>query len=326
MAGVTVIGSTALPPAPEREPEDLGPLRPSSVWYWVAGAIALAGIVGGIVLAIVTVVDTIDEVDAWPRIDVPGTADVSLDRGDHTLFLEYPGAYEGYRAIAPDVEVTSPSGVEIPVVRRPYGGTTYSWSGHQGESFASFFVPEDGTYQIEVVSDSEPLQEVAIGQDITGQVVLRVLGGMGIAGLSVIAAGTIVVVTAMRRGKEKRRRRPAPKWNPGSPGVAWAPPPPGAWPPVYAAPPPPGAWPPPTVGYPPPPGAWPPPVVGYPPPPGGSPYPPPPGGSPYPPPPGTGPATGGVDTTPAGPAASTTAVVDEAPGSDTPPPASDPST
>jgi hypothetical protein len=309
---VTAVDPSTLPRAPSTE--DLGPLRPSSFWYWLAGIIGIGGVIGGIVFSVLTITDTIDQVDDWPRVDVPGSAEFQLDDGEYTLFLEYPGANDNYfYENPPDVEITSPSNVSLPIVPRRYGTTTYSWSGHEGESFGRFQAPETGTYRIEVTSEPEPFQQVAVGHDITGRVVLRVFGGLAIAGIAVILSLILVIVTAVRRGREKRRRRPPMAWVSGGPPPGGYPssgypppgtyaPPPGAWPPPYGTPPYPG-----TGSYPPPPGAYPPPPGGYPPPPGA--YPAPPGGAPSPPPGAWAPSAPGAPG---------------APGAAGPPEASDP--
>jgi hypothetical protein len=264
------------------------PLKPSSAWYWVGAAIALAGVIGGIVFGVTRVTAAIDDVDDWPRVAVPGREDVALDEGEHTLFVEYPGAadygtyYEPF-GDDPVVELVDASGDEvIGAVAPRFSSTTYTYSGHEGRSFGTLHVPADGTYTLVVRGEPEPGQTVAVGDDPVGPVLIGVFGGIGIAGLATLVGLVVVIVVAVRRGREKRRRRPVRPWGPPS----------GGWYPAPATYPPPGAYPAPG-GYPPPPGSYPPPGT-YPapgmPPPGTypAPAPPPPPASTWPPPPPSG--------------------------------------
>jgi hypothetical protein len=288
------------------------PLRPSSAWYWVAGILAVVGVVGAIVFSVVIVKDAVDSVDDWPRVSVPGSEEVVLDAGGHTLYLEYPGAGDYYTFVdPPDVEITDPDGDPV-VVMPTTVRESYSWSGHSGVSFARFHADSDGLYEVEVRSEPRGTQEVAIGEGIDGRIALAVLGGMAIGGLSVLVALIIAIVTAVRRGKEKRRRNPPPAWNPPPPGAygspaGWGAPYPGTYPqPGWGAPPPPGAYPQPGWGAPPPPGAYPQPGWGAPPPPGAYPAP-----SAYP---------QGMASAPPPPGASSPAPPPAAPTPESPPP------
>jgi hypothetical protein len=254
------------------------PLKPSTLWYWIGGLVMLIGVIGGTVFGIVRVVGAIDDVDDWPRVDIPSSDELTLDEGEYDLFLEYPGAaqttyYDGF-VDDPDVELVDDRGDAVfGAVYSDFSTTTYSYGNHEGRSFAVLDVPADGTYTLEVRGEPRPGQQVAVAADdpVVG-ILVGVFGGMGIAGFAVLVGAILMIVTAVKRSRERKRRNPPRRW---------APPTQGWYPPASAYPPPPGAYPPPS-GYPAGPGG---PGGGYPPP---GPYAPPPGS--YAPPPGAPPA------------------------------------
>lgn len=319
------------PPAPPTVDGDDSPLRPSSAWYWVGVVIMVAGIVGGIVFGVTRVSDAVGKVDDFPRVAVPGSAEIDLDAGGYTVFHEYPGASQSYGfSFTPTVEITAPDGA--PVDLDSYAGSeTYNLSGHEGRAVWTFDAPVGGAYRVEVRGEPEPFEEIAIGTSYVGQMLLGIFGGIAFAGLGVLIGGVLMIVIGVKRGRARRARQPPPSFPP--PGVYPVGAPDMAGTPAWAAPPPPGAWPPPQA---PPPPSW-----GAPPPPGGGAVtggwgapgtwpgagagwapPPPPGPAPVAPaPPGTTPDV----TPPAGPAGAPPDDPSEPGWAAPPPPGSDPS-
>jgi hypothetical protein len=247
---VTAVGPLPAPAAsPEPEIAADEPLRPSTLWYWIGALIIVGGAIGGVVFGTTRVVGAVNDVDDWPRVPVPGELEVELSEGEYTLYLEYPGAGSTYDDFGfdptwdpPEVELVDADGDEvIGAVQTSFTTTTYSYTGHEGRSFGELDVPADGTYTVIVRSEPEPRQQVALGNDPIGDILIGVFGGLGIAGLAAIVGLVVVVMTAVKRGRDKRRRRPPTPWGAPQPG-GWYPPPPGAFPP-------PGSYP--VPGYPP---------------------------------------------------------------------------
>jgi hypothetical protein len=247
------------PPAPPTADVDDSPLRPSTAWYWVGVLLMVGGIVGGIVFGVTRVSDAFGKVDDFPRVAVPGRADIDLDAGGYTIFHEYPGASDAYGfSFTPTVAITGPDGSLVDL--DSYAGSeSYNLSGHEGRAVWTFDAPVDGSYRVEVRGEPEPFEEIAIGTSYVGQMLLGIFGGIALAGLGVLIGGVLMIVIGVKRGRARRARQPPPAF-----------PPPGAYPgavpamagaPTWAAPPPPGAWPPPQA---PPPPSW-----GAPTPPGG---------------------------------------------------------
>jgi hypothetical protein len=238
------------PPAPRDQ------VRPSLWWFGVAGGLAVAGIVGAIVVGVVGVMRLADRVDGFTRIDVPGSGAVEIDDpGGYSIYHEYLGASdESYRS-APGVTVTDPAGNEV-VLRRYTTTVTYDFGSHEGEGIYTFEAERSGTYQVETTGDpSSSSTTIAVGRGIGRGIASSIVGALVVGAVGVIAGGVLAIVTGVRRGRSRRMLNAA-RWGPPGPPGTWGPP--GAWgqPGYSGAPGPPGAAGPPGAWGPGPPGAW----------------------------------------------------------------------
>jgi hypothetical protein len=247
---------TAPPSATGRAPGGGSPSgrKPSSAGYWIAGVAGVVGVIAAVAWFAISLVGYFGAVDSYTRFSVPGSRTVQLDAGTYKVFAEYPGAnldVSGTDSVGV-VRVVDATGRPV-VISNAVLSESYAWNGHDGRSIAQFTAPTTGQY---TVSAAEPAigsssgVQVAVGRGLGDSVVGPVLGSMAVGAISVLFAIVLVIVTAVRRGRWRRRNLPPP--NVGYPGCYG---PSGFYPPAgpYGAPP--GAYGPPAGAYGPPPGA-----------------------------------------------------------------------
>jgi hypothetical protein len=254
--------------APPAAPVGVEPLKPSGWWYVAAVGVGIAGIVGAIVIAVVSFNRFIDHIDDFARVDAPGTDTVRLEEGEYTVFLEFPGADEEF-VDEPfvDFTITDPDGTEVDLDDY-FGESTYSADSRDGLALYTFTADETGEYT--VTSEGDPAT-IAIGEGLFGGALGGFIGAAILGFVAVVAAIIMIIVIAVKRSGARNRRQLAlvrSGWTqsgpPGWPGPPGASAPPGAaGPPGYSSGGPPPGSPPSDPSYPPAP-----PPSSYPPPPG----------------------------------------------------------
>ena len=169
--------------------------KPSSAWYVLGALIAAGGLVIGLVWGFMTYTGYRDDIQAFDRIQAPGTEQLVLDEGAQTIYVE--GTSE---AAAGDVTVTAPDGTAVPTSDY-FGDVRYDApDGSVGKAFATISVPAAGAYQVGVQGVSGT---IAIGPGVTGSMIASVLGAMFLAFGSLAVGVVIIVVVALRRSKAK---------------------------------------------------------------------------------------------------------------------------
>ena len=265
-AGPVVDGA----PGPGAGGVDDGRLRPSGWWYGLAGLLGAVGVGLGMVMLVSAFAGSLGAVDDFPRVPVPGSRAVTLDEGEYIVYAEYPYTAQYVGSPDPYVTVYDAAGDEVPF-RPSFSSSTYDVGSRHGVAMGRVDVPADGTYDVVVDEGVSDAVAVAFGDEIVLDAVLGVFGGIAVMGLGVLVGVIVAVVVGVKRGRDKRSRRPplppgwpgagAPGWAPPAPG--WAPPPGQGQAPGWA-PPPPGqgqapGWSPPAPGQGQPPGWAPPP-------------------------------------------------------------------
>jgi hypothetical protein len=187
------------------------PIRPSRVWYWVAG-VAVAASVVWLALGIFFGIRAFSrQIEGFQRVPIPGQAEVSFDEpGGYTVYFEGLGAA--------DEQVTIPSfsvslapvggGEEIPV--HPYGGSaTYSVGARSGRAVGTFRIDEPGRFLLQTDGNPEGVQaHVAVGSSIT-PAIFRTLGLTIPAVLLLFFGGAALAVVVAVRRRQARGPRPA---------------------------------------------------------------------------------------------------------------------
>jgi hypothetical protein len=213
-----------------------GVVRPPLWWFGVAGGIAIAGIVGAIVLFVMAVVRLTDAVDDLTRVDVPGSAQVTIDEaGSYSIYHEHDiDERDEFFFPSPDVTLTDPSGNDV--FLEPYEtDVTYDVEGRSGEGLYTFDADQAGTYEVETSGESGT---IAVGRGVGRNLVGSIVGGFAVGGAGVVAGGLLAIVVGVRRSRN--RRALSAQWTPppGPPGAGWGAPPGAGWgaPPVAPGP------------------------------------------------------------------------------------------
>jgi hypothetical protein len=164
-------------------------------------------VVVGIVLVVRSAMMFIDKIDEFQRVGVPGTSSIQLEEGSYTVYAENDLLGET-STWSFDGSVEIRDSRERLVELRRYGSqTTYDVSNREGLALWSFRADAAGTYR--VTTAGRPGTIVAIGPGIGAGLVGGVIGGI----LLIVAGGLFalitIIVTAVRRGRARRRQMAA---------------------------------------------------------------------------------------------------------------------
>jgi hypothetical protein len=236
----------------------------SPAGYWISGAILIVGLGIATVWFFITIFSLVNAPDDFDRIDVPGSADISLDSGEWVIYHEYAGAGTTFSYEQPEVEVSAPDGRELTVYNVSYAQTYTTTNGIEGVAIGEFVVSQDDTYTVDVLGEPRFNQRIAIGRPYDDLINLGHLGWSVLIGVVSFTAGlALLVITLVRRSRARRQRALASARTAGPPygngpygpgpygGAGWGTPPQPQWGPPGSPPPPQPQWGPP--GSPPPP-------------------------------------------------------------------------
>lgn len=193
---MSIIGAPAQDGRAARPPGD----KPHTAGYLVAGLLAVAGIVGGLVWTFAAGAAMTGYTDRFARSSVPGRL---------TLHVSHPGLYyvyaEGTRW-APVVRVTGPAGRAIPVTATS-PGPTYFRGGSSANAVGKFHATLPGDYRVTAATGSAVQGEFAVGGSTANWWRPHEWGAAALLMLSVSSGIALAVVTAIGR----RRRVTGPR-------------------------------------------------------------------------------------------------------------------
>jgi hypothetical protein len=179
-------------------------LRPGRVWYWIASAVFLAGVAW----AVVAFVLVIGQVDSFPRVPIPGTGTLTLQRGGYVVYYEEPGAPSGAVPTG-HISVTPLAAPAAVGSITPYSGNlTYQFGSRGGSAVLSLQIARSGRFLIRATSPgAAPGSHLAFGRSIAPWIVAAVVPAIlltlaGIAG--------VIVVAIIRYSRARRPRVPQP--------------------------------------------------------------------------------------------------------------------
>jgi len=196
--------------------------KPSAAGYWIAGVVAMVGVVASVIWFAVVISGIIGAADGYPHFSLPGSRSVELDAETYKIFVEYPGANLDINQSGEvdGLTVVDSEGQHV-LVSRALISETYSWGGRDGRAIAQFTAPRQGTYTISAMRSPQGSLpsgvQMAVGRGINLSVAGPLLASMALGGLSVVVSVVLIIVTAVRRGRWKRLQRPPPMMG-GYPG------------------------------------------------------------------------------------------------------------
>jgi len=208
---------------------------------WVGIALVVVGVLGGIGLVVAgarSVVTGVEELERVPidggTIDLDGAGTVDV-YGERNVAGSAPTTFSSSTSGGPvpdiDVVITGPDGEEAPIRPVP-GSEEYHSDGHWGTRIGRLDADRPGIYTVEVVggADAARYDTIAVGDSIRPQGLWLIVAGVLGGGLVVLVGIIVIIVSAVKRGRARKRSLQGSWPNPpGTPG----PPPPG-WPPVQA--------------------------------------------------------------------------------------------
>lgn len=199
-AGGSVSQTGGSGPSPRPRP------RASTLGYWLAAAIMLAGLIGGGVLAAVTGFGAYERLTDMPRAAVPGDVAFDVtDTGDQLVY--YIGeADTSWRELG--LTVTGPDGRDVQVKSYLLGTKVASiaahdhydeYAAHPQFAVATFRADQTGGYEIATTSAAENGAEIAVGENLVRPVLFGLFGALAVVLAGVATGVVLIIVTAVRR-------------------------------------------------------------------------------------------------------------------------------
>lgn len=176
--------------------------RATKAGYWVALAVLIIGVAVAGVWGVRSVDDANDRAAAFPRAAVPGTATIDVtEPGEQMIYFTGPGDPS---ATSLRLQVKDPGGAIVPTT--PYSlAVNVDMAGDVGTAIATFAADEKGPYTVSSTAGGHGHAVIAVGDNVSMEVLPRVLGALALIFLSVVAAATIAIITVLRRSPQVER-------------------------------------------------------------------------------------------------------------------------
>jgi hypothetical protein len=178
---------------------------PSIVGYVAGALLAVFGVVAGITLIVSGIRTYIDKVEGFERVDVPDSAEVSLeDDGGYSIYFEQPGLDSEDPLPSISVAVTAPDGSSVDLERYD-SEVSYSVSGFDGRGAFTFQAEDPGAYLVRTDGSGG---QVAVGRGIGSRFVGELVLGIAVILLAPVLGAVLALITFLRRSKAKRATQP----------------------------------------------------------------------------------------------------------------------
>lgn len=133
------------------------PRRPPRSRYWLAGLVAVAGIVLALVYSMAAQAVLSSHADGFVRASIPG--EVTLHAGHAATYYVFA---EGAGWFHPSVQVTGPEGHAV-AVEATSPGPSYYHGGNQGSAVGTFRAVHPGDYKVAVSTGAIVQGDFAVG-------------------------------------------------------------------------------------------------------------------------------------------------------------------
>lgn len=196
-------------------------IRPSRVWYLVAGALvvgAVVWLVAGVVLGLGSFVR---QIEGFQRVPIPGQGEISFEEpGGYTVYYEGPAAGDETVAIPSFRLSLAPVGGGQEVEVRPYeGASLYTSGSYSGRAVGTVQIDQPGRFLLRADGEPQVVQaHVAVGEEIGRSLGFQVIP---IALLLLFGAMVLAVVVAVRRQQGRRGRPTLATWGQGTLPAGW---------------------------------------------------------------------------------------------------------
>ena len=205
----SVMSVTSPPARPPVRPAGT-PHRPSSLGYWIGGALIAAACIAAVIWAVLAFFGYTDQVNSFQRMTVPGTATVHLTQpATRVLYYESTGPAPSLAQLG--IQVTGPAGTAV---------TVTSYSGdlrydvppvnptRTGTAIASFDATAPGNYTITAGTATGTSGTIAIGSDLLWDAAPHIIGIIAVFLVGTAAGLTLIIITAVRRSSARRLAAP----------------------------------------------------------------------------------------------------------------------
>jgi hypothetical protein len=190
-------------PAPQPVRPAGTPHKPSSLGYWIGGALIAAACLAAVIWAVLAFVGYTNQVNSFQRMTVPGTATIHVTQATtRVLYYESRGPAPSLGQLG--IHVTGPAGGAVTVT--PYSGDLrYDVPPlnptRVGKAVASFDATTAGDYTINATGIGGT---IAIGSDLLWDAAPHIIGIIAVFLIGTGAGLTLIVVTAVRRSSARR--------------------------------------------------------------------------------------------------------------------------
>ena len=161
-------------------------IRPSRLWYWVAGVLLAGAVLTG-------------QVKDFQRVEVPGRAELTFaEPGGYVVYLEGAGLSDASDTGTVHVQVEPTNGNQSVSLSNYQGDLSYSLAGYEGRAVASVQIGGAGTYVFTAGDATRPgVTHRAVGRSIGRGIVVPVI--------LLLVALLVGGITALRRRRARRR-------------------------------------------------------------------------------------------------------------------------
>lgn len=170
--------------------------------FRIGFVLAAAGVIGALAWTVLSFERLDRQIADYPRVEVPGSGAVTLEKRKHIVYLEGPGVEDNRHPVK---IVMRHRRSERRVSAKPYDGTlSYSSEDSELQALATVTPPVAGLYDVRTEGHDDLFgYDLAFGDSSAPKVGRIILGTFAIGGVGMLAALIVLVVS----GKWRERVR-----------------------------------------------------------------------------------------------------------------------
>jgi hypothetical protein len=185
-------------------------VRPGRIWYLAA----LAVFIGGVIWVVVGAISVNNQVNAFPRVALPGGGAVTLNHsGGYVIYYEGPGAQSGQIPSFNVRIVAAAPPARVGSLKSYSGSVTYSFGSRQGRAVLNFQVAHPGRFLVEPSGAPGSGSDLAFGSSILGGLLTAILPAIGLILLGIAAWVVLLIVRIVRTRRARTMAMQPPAWQ-----------------------------------------------------------------------------------------------------------------